>query len=54
MGQTSPPNRTNIRRAVDISGSFRVVMLAVEFLDEFIFGANEYAWPLIQDDLLLT
>jgi hypothetical protein len=43
MGQTSPPNRTNILRAVTISGGFLVVMLAVEFLDEFVFGANEAA-----------
>ncbi|RMF81681.1 MAG: MFS transporter [Chloroflexi bacterium] len=31
-----------------------VVMLAVEFLDELIFGAREAAWPLIRTDLSLT
>src|SRR5450432_96968 len=30
------------------------VLLAIEFLDEFVFGAREAAWPLIRDDLHLT
>ncbi|HVO42062.1 MAG TPA: hypothetical protein VMT34_05555, partial [Aggregatilineales bacterium] len=30
------------------------VLLAVEFLDEFIFGARESAWPLIRAELHLN
>jgi len=33
---------------------FMVVLLAIEFLDELVFGAREAAWPLIRDDLKLT
>lgn len=29
-------------------------MLVIEFLDEFIYGAREAAWPLIRDDLALS
>ena len=29
-------------------------LLAIEFLDEFVFGAREAAWPLIRADLGLT
>ncbi|MGI8925127.1 MAG: MFS transporter [Tepidiformaceae bacterium] len=29
-------------------------MLAIEFLDELVFGAREAAWPLIRDDLDLS
>jgi FSR family fosmidomycin resistance protein-like MFS transporter len=29
-------------------------MLAVELLDELVYGANEAAWPLIRDDLALS
>jgi len=28
-----------------------LTLLAIEFLDEFVFGAREAAWPLIRDDL---
>lgn len=31
-----------------------LVLLAVEFLDEFVFGIREAAWPLIRDDLNLS
>ena len=31
-----------------------LILLAIEFLDELIFGAREAAWPLIRDDLKLT
>ncbi len=31
-----------------------VALLAIEFLDEFVWGAREAAWPLIRDDLALT
>lgn len=33
---------------------FVVTLLAVEFLDEVVFGLREAAWPLIRDDLRLT
>lgn len=31
-----------------------LIFLLIEFLDEFIFGAREAAWPLIRDELNLT
>lgn len=31
-----------------------LVLLLVEFLDELVFGAAEAAWPLIQQDLMLS
>lgn len=34
--------------------AFVFTLLAIEFLDEFVFGAEEAAWPLIRDDLALT
>ncbi len=33
---------------------FVVALLAVEFLDEFVFGLREAAWPLLRDDLALS
>jgi FSR family fosmidomycin resistance protein-like MFS transporter len=33
---------------------FASVLLAVEFLDELVFGVREAAWPLIRDDLRLS
>ncbi len=33
---------------------FTTTLLAIEFLDEFVFGTLEAAWPLIRDDLRLT
>jgi FSR family fosmidomycin resistance protein-like MFS transporter len=33
---------------------FVLTLLAVEFLDEVVFGLREAAWPLIRDDLRLT
>src|SRR5579871_842044 len=32
---------------------FMFTFLAIEFLDEFVFGAREAAWPLIRQDLHL-
>lgn len=32
---------------------FVLVLLVIEFLDEFVFGAEAAAWPLIRDDLSL-
>jgi FSR family fosmidomycin resistance protein-like MFS transporter len=34
--------------------AFMFTLLAIEFLDEFVFGAREAAWPLIRDDLALS
>jgi FSR family fosmidomycin resistance protein-like MFS transporter len=31
-----------------------LTLLLIEFLDEFVFGAREAAWPLIRDDLQLN
>lgn len=33
---------------------FILTLLVIEFLDEFVFGAREAAWPLVRDDLNLT
>ena len=33
--------------------SFVITLLLIEFLDEFVFGAREAAWPLIRNDLNL-
>src|SRR5829696_8501449 len=33
---------------------FVITLLAVEFLDELVFGVREAAWPLIRDDLRLS
>ena len=33
---------------------FAFTLLAIEFLDEFVFGAREAAWPLIRTDLGLS
>jgi len=33
---------------------FVLVLLAIEFLDEFVFGVEEAAWPMIRDDLGLS
>ena len=30
---------------------FALVLLLIEFLDEFVYGAREAAWPLIRNDL---
>ncbi len=34
--------------------SFVLILLAIEFLDELVFGTREAAWPLIRDDLQLS
>jgi FSR family fosmidomycin resistance protein-like MFS transporter len=44
------PARRTLRRI----GLFSLTLLVVEFLDEFVFGAREAAWPLIRDDLGLS
>ena len=30
---------------------FTFTLLLIEFLDEFVFGAREAAWPLVRTDL---
>ncbi|HOU11608.1 MAG TPA: MFS transporter [Anaerolineae bacterium] len=35
-------------------GWFVLVLLLIEFLDEFVYGAREAAWPMIRNDLGLT
>jgi FSR family fosmidomycin resistance protein-like MFS transporter len=45
-GVISSHSRTLRRTAV-----FTLTLLAIEFLDEFVFGAREAAWPLIRTDL---
>ncbi|MBA3804809.1 MAG: MFS transporter [Acidobacteria bacterium] len=34
--------------------SLVLILLAIEFLDELVFGTREAAWPLIRDDLQLS
>ncbi len=41
------------RRVRNIS-AFMLVLLIIEFMDEFVFGTREAAWPLIRQDLNLT
>ncbi len=36
-----------------LSSSYIAVLLSIEFLDEFVYGAGEAAWPLIRNDLRL-
>lgn len=43
--------RATSRRGVS---AFVAVLLAVEFLDEIVYGVREPAWPLIRDDLRLS
>lgn len=46
--------RPNWRRVLRGPTVFVAVLLAVEFLDELVFGVREAAWPLIRDDLALS
>jgi FSR family fosmidomycin resistance protein-like MFS transporter len=43
-----------LRRALRGPAAFILTLLAVEFLDELVYGAREAAWPLIRTDLGLT
>jgi FSR family fosmidomycin resistance protein-like MFS transporter len=43
-----------LRRRVRAAGALMLVMLLIEFLDEFSFGTREAAWPLIREDLGLS
>ncbi len=51
--QNLPPRRARAgaRRGLSL---FVLTLLAVEFLDELVFGVREAAWPLIRDDLRLS
>jgi FSR family fosmidomycin resistance protein-like MFS transporter len=44
-------NRLSILRYTTL---FTLSLLAIEFLDEFVFGAREAAWPLIRNELGLS
>src|SRR5438132_13055778 len=53
----SAPNLTSnrsTRRLLRGAAVFVFTLLAIEFLDELVFGAREAAWPLIRRDLGLT
>ncbi len=43
-----------LRTLQNATAVFAFTLLAIEFLDEFVFGAREAAWPLIRDDLGLS
>ena len=47
-------HRQRIPRMGPRLGLFVLVLLLIEFLDEFVYGAREAAWPLIRTDLGLT
>ena len=42
------------RIAMSAHSSSAWILLVIEFLDEFIYGAREAAWPLVRSDLALT
>jgi len=45
---------TSQSRTLRNTAVFTLTLLAIEFLDEFVFGAREAAWPLIRADLGLS
>lgn len=47
-------NRTMLMRRLRAPGMFVVTLLLIEFLDEFVFGMEEAALPLIRNDLNLS
>ena len=49
-----PPGTSLAARITRHGARFVFILLVIEFLDEFVFGAREAAWPLIRDDLGLT
>ena len=51
--QPADSARSPGRRALR-GGALILTLLLIEFLDEFVFGAYETAWPLIRDDLALS
>ncbi len=46
--------RGPVLRALRRVSAFTLTLLAIEFLDELIFGMREAAWPLVRDDLSLS
>jgi FSR family fosmidomycin resistance protein-like MFS transporter len=50
MKSPSSPSARVVRRLT----AFALILLVIEFLDEFVFGLEQAAWPLIRDDLQLT
>jgi FSR family fosmidomycin resistance protein-like MFS transporter len=46
----TPPQSRALRRTAALT----IVLLLIEFLDEFVYGAREAAWPLIRTDLGLS
>jgi predicted MFS family arabinose efflux permease len=46
--------RPSSREAGIRYSTFAFTLLAIEFLDELVFGAREAAWPLIRSDLGLS
>ncbi|HYE66052.1 MAG TPA: MFS transporter [Pyrinomonadaceae bacterium] len=51
--QTASPSLRSSRTTQSLL-HFTLVLLAIEFLDELVFGAREASWPLIRDDLHLS
>src|SRR5438045_664482 len=43
-----------LSRRLRSAAVFVFMLLAIEFLDEFVFGAREAAWPVVRDDLNLS
>jgi FSR family fosmidomycin resistance protein-like MFS transporter len=54
MSATNPILQGNSRRLMRGALFFVFTLLAIEFLDELVFGAREAAWPLIRNDLNLN
>jgi FSR family fosmidomycin resistance protein-like MFS transporter len=54
MSATNPILQGNSRRLMRGALIFVFTLLAIEFLDELVFGAREAAWPLIRNDLNLN
>ena len=50
----NPPSAPRAERITHHGARFVFIFLLIEFLDEFIFGTREAAWPLIRADLGLT
>ena len=46
--------RAILRRRMRHVSAFVMTLLAIELLDEFVFGVREAAWPLIRTELGLT
>jgi hypothetical protein len=49
-----PPSAPPAARVTHHVKRFVFIFLVIEFLDEFVFGARESAWPLIRADPGLT